>query len=89
MNLELLEEAKRRYPVGTTISSLGGSSDQTITHDEPYFVDRWNDDRIRFNEDQLVYVNGNWAKIISSSNIISSNEDYKYLIKFFKRLNIC
>lgn len=59
---ELLEEAERRYPIGTIINSLDGSSDQVIQHDKPYFV---GDDKkmIRFNENQLVYENGRWATI--------------------------
>lgn len=78
----LLEQAKKRYPVGTVIDSLGGMPNEIISTDNPYFV---SDDNIRFNEDQLVYSNGEWAKIISKPTSISSSFNMQEILEEAKR----
>jgi hypothetical protein len=78
----LLEQAKKRYPVGTVIDSLGGMPNEIISTNDPYFV---SDDNIRFNNDQLVYSNGEWAKIISKPTSISSSFNMQEILEEAKR----
>ena len=51
----LLEKAKRLYPIGTKINSLGGSSNQTIDSNTPFMSGK---DGVRFTMNGLVYLNG-------------------------------
>ena len=78
----LLEQAKKRYPIGTVIDSLGGMPNEVIGTDNPYFV---SNDNIRFNEDQLVYSNGEWAKIISKPDSISSSFNMQEILEEAKK----
>jgi hypothetical protein len=78
----LLEKAKEKYPIGTVIDSLGGMPNEIISTNNPYFV---SDDNIRFNEDQLVYSNGEWAKIISKPISISSSFNIQEILEEAKR----
>jgi hypothetical protein len=96
MNLELLEEAKRRYPIGTKfrVVHLPQNILTVKNHDEYEFI---TEDIIALFTEEVtndcsggcVYNKGKWAEIVSLSDIKIINQDYKYLIKFFKRLNIC
>jgi hypothetical protein len=78
----LLEKAKEKYPIGTVIDSLGGMPNEIISTDNPYFV---SDDNIRFNEDQLVYSNGEWAKIIYKPISISSSFNIQEILEEAKK----
>lgn len=80
----LLEQAKKRYPVGTVIDSLGGMPNEIISTNDPYFVGNGTDS-IRFNNDQLVYSNGEWAKIISKPTSISSSFNMQEILEEAKR----
>jgi hypothetical protein len=80
----LLEQAKKRYPVGTVIDSLGGMLNEIISTNDPYFVGNGTDS-IRFNNDQLVYSNGEWAKIISKPTSISSSFNMQEILEEAKR----
>ncbi len=63
----LLEEAKRRYPVGTHFHSLGGVRNKVIEHSKFYF--KCANTVIRFDSNGMVYNNGEWAEIISKPNL--------------------
>ena len=71
----LLEEAKKRYPIGTKVDSLGGMSDQIINHNNPYFVE--NNKHIRFTENCLVYNEGQWAEIIEPAKPVETKSKYR------------
>ena len=57
----LLEKAKRLYPVGTKVNSLGGCENQIIDNNTPFMS---GEDCVRFTMNCLVYLNGKWAEII-------------------------
>lgn len=92
---ELLKEAKRRYPIGTVFKVVHIPSNICeVKNHETYPVH--NEKIINFYitnpvgncEGASVYKDGKWAEIVSLGVIIPINEDYKYLIKLFKKLKI-
>jgi len=95
MNLELLEEAKKRYPIGTIFISPQNRRQYTVTLyknvDESYYLtDHDTEALATINSSgtgDFLYYNGKWAEIILLP-IINTNENYNYLIKLLKRLNI-
>jgi hypothetical protein len=61
---KILAEAKRRYPIGTIVESLGGSGHQEIKHHNFYMVD---DEILRATKECLLRrSSGKWATIIKS-----------------------
>lgn len=92
---ELLEEAKRRYPIGTVfrVVHLPDNVCEVKNHD-PYPVHDENYINFYINKPLLdcegacVYQYGKWAEIISLGYVIPIDKDYKYLIKLFKKLKI-
>lgn len=61
---KILAEAKRRYPIGCIVDSLGGSGHQEIKHHDFYIVDN----KILRATDECLLRNysGTWATIIKS-----------------------
>lgn len=90
---ELLEEAKKRYPIGTKFRTVGFLHDiKTVKNHYKYeFV---KDDIINFFTEEttnncngaMVYRSGNWAEIISLPEIKTKKDNY--IIKLFKKLKI-
>lgn len=66
-NEEIIEEAKKRYPIGTKVISLGGSGINTIRHHDFFFPTGY-DDFLRVTDDCSIYNKGTWAKIIEKPN---------------------
>jgi hypothetical protein len=64
-NLDLIEEAKRRYPSGTVFKSCGYGNPEVVIGNEPSFY--WHTyGSIAPNESGgLVYKDGKWAEIVS------------------------
>lgn len=61
---KILAEAKRRYPIGCIVDSLGGSGHQEIKHHDFYIVDN---DVLRATDNCcLRNSSGKWATIIKS-----------------------
>lgn len=67
----LLEEARRRYPIGTKYTSadiagsFGGEVQEVITGDFNWFAKHVQDERIDVTgSDGLIYLNGTWATIL-------------------------
>lgn len=92
---ELLEEAKRRYPIGTVFKIVHIPSNICeVKNHETYPVH--NEKIINFYITKpigecfgaSVYKDGEWAEIVSLPDVITTNENYKYLIKLFRKLNI-
>ena len=61
VNETLLEKAKRLYPIGTKVNSLGGCENQIIDNNTPFISCK---DSVRFTMKCLVYLDGKWADII-------------------------
>ncbi len=92
---ELLEEAKRRYPIGTVFKVVHMPYYVVeVNNHEPYPIHDENTINFYITEPingclgASVYKDGEWAEIVSLGVIIPINEDYKYLIKLFKKLKI-
>ena len=92
---ELLEEAKRRYPVGTIFRVVHNPTNVCeVKNHERYpvhnesFINFYIVNPIEGCEGASVYKDGKWAEIISLGYVIPTDEDCKYLIKLFKKLNI-
>jgi hypothetical protein len=86
---ELLEEAKRMYPVGTMVNSLVPGYKKTISHKQEYSYSR---NEIWFNSldgenNILVYENGKWAEIISTPKemTVAELEKEGYVITITKK----
>lgn len=60
-NETLLEKAKRLYPIGTKVNSLGGSLNQIIDSNTPFMSSK---NGVRFTMNCLVYFDGKWADIV-------------------------
>ena len=92
---ELLKEAKRRYPIGTVFRIVHTPDNVCeVKNHEPYpvhderFINFYIVNPIGECEGASVYKDGKWAEIISLGYVTPTNEDYKYLIKLFKKLKI-
>jgi hypothetical protein len=92
---ELLEEAKRRYPIGTVFKVVHNPNDICeVKNHEPYpvhdekFINFYIAKPIFGCIGASVYKDGKWAEIVSLGVVIPTDEDYKYLIKLFKKLKI-
>jgi hypothetical protein len=92
---ELLKEAKRRYPIGTKFRIVHSPDIVCeVKNHEPYpvhdekFINFYITNAIVGCEGASVYKDGKWAEIISLGYVIPTDEDYKYLIKLFKKLKI-
>jgi hypothetical protein len=62
---EIIAEAKRKYPIGTIVNSLGGSGHNTIRHHDFFIVD--NEILRATNECLLLNPYGTWATIVKKS----------------------
>lgn len=92
MNYTLIEEARKKYPIGTKIRAINsnyrGDFDYEIKFTKYEYFNSQN--QLYINRNLLIYHNKIWTEIISLPDITCSfsNEDYTYLIKLFKQLEI-
>jgi hypothetical protein len=88
MKYTLIEEAKKRYSIGTKVKAIGSNRGGDFGYEVrftkyEYFSGR---NQLYVDGNLLIYQNGVWAEICEKpENII---ENYQYLIKFFKKLGI-
>lgn len=93
--MNLLEEGKKRYPIGTKFISPHNGREYTVTltknFEEVYYTT--NDDGAYLlctvtssGTRDYLYYNGLWAKIIELP--FTPEENYRYLEELLKRLNI-
>jgi hypothetical protein len=84
-SLDLLEEAERRYPVGTKYRCAGGGKDDESIVEEDTVWKFWDDEcnKIDAIGKYFVYYKGKWAEIISSSE---SKLDVEYASKSQKEM---
>jgi hypothetical protein len=63
---EIIAEAKRKYPIGTIVNSLGGSGHNTIRHHDFFMVDN---SRMLRATDECLLLNssGTWAAIVKKA----------------------
>lgn len=86
---KLLEEAKRRYPIGTKFISPDNNKIYTVSLNESiensYYLSMDETSCLvtinNWKRGQYLYYNDKWAEIIEEPNV---NKNYKYLIKFLK-----
>jgi hypothetical protein len=93
MNVDLLKEAKKRYPIGTVFISPQNRQKYTVTLyesvDNSYYLAGNDKEALATvtssGTGDFLYYNDGWAEIISAPIV---DENYNYLIKLLKRLNI-
>lgn len=90
---DLLEEAKKRYPIGTKFKVVHSPNIiATVKNHNQYefvkhnLINFFTVEKYNECEGASVYDNGNWAEIVSQPSIKIENTNY--LSKFLKKLNI-
>jgi hypothetical protein len=88
---ELLEEAKRKYPIGSQVKSVFDDLFDTVKEQSHFnYPDAWNGDtpQIWFTGDRfglLIYDRGKWAKIVSKPESAEKMEEPKFIVgKWYK-----
>jgi hypothetical protein len=82
---ELLEEAKRKYPIGSQVKSVFDDLFDTVKEQSHFnYPDAWNGDtpQIWFTGDRyglLIYDRGKWAEIVSKPESVEKMEEPKEL----------
>ena len=90
----ILEEARKKYPIGCTIATLDGKDCKLLGHD--FLVHNFTVYATTGIKD-VVYREGIWAKIVSlpqtkepyDSVLVKTQEEYNYVFKKIKDLNKC
>jgi len=84
---ELLEEAKRRYPIGTKFKSAYSGDERKIKNIS-FIFDGYGKDIYETNTGNYVYYNGKWSEIIelpkSNDSKLELPKDYVIGIDFYK-----
>jgi hypothetical protein len=89
---ELLEEAKRKYPIGSQVKSVFDDLFDTVKEQSHFnYPDAWNGDtpQIWFTGDRyglLIYDRGKWAEIVSKPESAEKMEEPEFIVgKWYKR----
>lgn len=93
MNVDLLKEAKKRYPIGTVFISPQNRQKYTVTLcesvEESYYLADNDKEALATvtssGTGDYLYYDNQWAEIISSPIV---DENYNYLNKLLKKLKI-